>query len=246
MSPVLLIIYGTCFLLFIGLVIVIKILVTKPKASTRPSATVSSAASAASPATVVQGAVSVASLPTKPVQTVPIARTPQVALPEKPTQTTPAVPLPYARIPNLLSAAERDFYRVLQNAVPDGFVLFAQVRLANLIRPTSRNPKQNKYDFYRIQAKCVDFVLCDAATTAPRLVIELDDASHDRVDRKARDSFVDAVLAHVNLPVLHVRWQRSYSHEQLAGDIRQALGLRPALAVEKALMWKNVCRQVSG
>ncbi|HEU5086371.1 MAG TPA: DUF2726 domain-containing protein, partial [Roseiflexaceae bacterium] len=122
-------------------------------------------------------------------------------------------------------------------------VLFAQVRLANLIRPTSRNPKQNKYDFYRIQAKCVDFVLCDAATTAPRLVVELDDASHDRAERKARDSFVDAVLAHVNLPVLHVRWQRSYSQEQLAGDIRQALGLRPVLsvdrAVEKALAWKG-------
>jgi hypothetical protein len=132
--------------------------------------------------------------------------------------------LPYARIPQLLTAAERDFYTVLQQAVPEGLVLFAQVRLANLVHPTSRG-KQNKYDFYRIQAKCVDFVLCDAVTTAPRLIVELDDSSHEREHRKARDAFVDAVLAHVGLPILHVRWRASYSQVQLATDLREALGL---------------------
>jgi very-short-patch-repair endonuclease len=76
--------------------------------------------------------------------------------------------------------------------MPAGYQLFAQVRLAGLVqvKPQARRDKSH---WYRIQAKCVDFVLCDAQTTAPRLVIELDDASHNRADRQARDAFVDDV-----------------------------------------------------
>ena len=93
------------------------------------------------------------------------------------------------------------------------------MRLANLIHPTARNARQNKYDFYRIQAKCVDFVLGDLVTTKPRLVIEFDDASHQRADRQKRDAFVDAVLPQVGLPILHIPWQRSYNVSQLAEAI---------------------------
>ncbi len=46
-------------------------------------------------------------------------------------------------------------------------------------------------------------MLCDAATTAPRLVVELDDANHDRPDRRDRDAFVDAVLSAAGLPIAH-------------------------------------------
>lgn len=105
--------------------------------------------------------------------------------------------LPYAAIPTLLTRAEQQFFAALQAAVPDGLMICPQVRLANLVRPTARQRTQNQYDFYRIQAKCVDFVLCDRMTTAPRLVVELDDTSHERQDRKERDAFVDAVLATV-------------------------------------------------
>jgi hypothetical protein len=112
--------------------------------------------------------------------------------------------LPYAPIATLLTQAEQTLFEVLRRATPDTLLICPQVRLANLVRTTSRQRKQNQYDFYRIQAKCVDFVLCDARTTAPRLVIELDDRSHERADRQARDAFVDAVLAHIGLPILHI------------------------------------------
>lgn len=121
--------------------------------------------------------------------------------------------------------------------MPDDLLICPQVRLANLVRPTARKPQQNKYDFYRIQAKCVDFVLCDRATTAPRLVIELDDVSHARQDRKERDAFVDAVLATVRLPVLHVPWQRRYDVAQLAASIRHALGMESRAAVPPPDDW---------
>jgi very-short-patch-repair endonuclease len=151
----------------------------------------------------------------------------QAALADQPRSDRPAprsTPSPYAPIAQLLTPAERDFFAALQAAAPAGYQIFAQVRLAGLIqvKPQARRDKSH---WWRIQAKCVDFVLCDARTTAPRLVIELDDSSHARADRQARDAFVDAVLADVGLPVLHVRWSRSYDRRDLAERIAGRLGL---------------------
>ncbi|HEY3232894.1 MAG TPA: DUF2726 domain-containing protein [Roseiflexaceae bacterium] len=142
-----------------------------------------------------------------------------------------AAHLPYAPIPNLLSPAERDFLAVLQTATPIGYRIFAQVRLANLVQVEAW-ARGNKGHFYRIQAKCVDFVLCDTQTTAPCLVVELDDSSHNRPDRQARDAFVDAVLATAGIPILHVRWRQRYDPRELAGHICAKLQMaRPGPAI---------------
>jgi hypothetical protein len=131
---------------------------------------------------------------------------------------------PYARIPTLLTVAERDFLVVLQQAVPAGVQIFAQVSLAGLVqvKPWARRDKSH---WWRIQAKRLDFVLVDAATFAPRLVVELDDASHNRADRRERDAFVDEVLAAAGIPILHVRWQRRYDAGALAEQIAGHLGI---------------------
>jgi very-short-patch-repair endonuclease len=147
-----------------------------------------------------------------------------------PSAAVGAARLPYARIPHLLTPAERDCFAALQAAVPAGYHLFAQVRLANLVQVETW-ARQNKGHFYRIQAKCVDFVLCDTQLT-PRLVIELDDSSHNRPDRQARDAFVDAVLTTAGIPILHLRWRPRYDPRELAGGIASKLGLaRPARSV---------------
>lgn len=130
---------------------------------------------------------------------------------------------PYARIDRLLTIAEGDFCAALRQAPPSGLTLFAQVRLANLVR-VQPWAQRDKTHWYRIQAKCVDFVLCDERTFAPRLVVELDDASHDRKDRQTRDAFVDEVLTGVGLPILHVRWQRHYDVAVLERQILAMLG----------------------
>jgi hypothetical protein len=138
---------------------------------------------------------------------------------------------PYERIPTLLTPAERDFFAVLREATPSGLDVFAQVRLAGLVqvKPAARRDKSH---WWRIQAKCLDFVLVDAVTFTPRLVVELDDASHDRADRRARDVFVDDVLANVGISILHVRWQRRYDPRMLASQITTKLG-HPSIAPEE-------------
>ena len=96
-----------------------------------------------------------------------------------PAGTTPTPRSPYEPVPTLLTAAERNFFAVLRDATPAGFAGYPQVRLAGLIqvKPAARRDKSH---WWRIQAKCLDFVLVDAATFAPRLVVELDDSSHLR------------------------------------------------------------------
>ncbi len=133
---------------------------------------------------------------------------------------------PYTRQPALLTHAERDFFAVLRAAAPPGWHVFPQVRLANLVMP--RKGTHNwQIHFNKVAAKCVDFVLCDADAISPQLVVELDDSSHDRADRQARDAFVDAALRSAGLPILHVRWQPRYDTEDLAVAIRRAVGRDP-------------------
>lgn len=121
---------------------------------------------------------------------------------------------PFQRRKHLLSAAERSFYEVLRRVVGGRFNLFLKVRLADIVY-VERGTGQWQSHFNRIQSKHVDFLLCDAKLIAPMTVIELDDSSHDREDRKSRDKVVDAVCKAAGLRVIRIRAQRAYSPESL-------------------------------
>ena len=84
-----------------------------------------------------------------------------------------------------------------------GLVLFVKVRLLDLAEP---RPHHRKYQLYlnKVSAKHVDFVVC-SAKSEPRLIIELDDFTHDTPSRQARDEFVDTVLESCGYGVVHTR-----------------------------------------
>lgn len=104
----------------------------------------------------------------------------------------------------LFSYNEKDAYHKLVPIAQElGYTVFAKVRLLDLLEPVKGNPKYKSY-FYKVQAKHVDFVLCDEKLVA-RYIIELDDGSHDRSDRKERDNFVDEVVESVGYKIIHTR-----------------------------------------
>jgi hypothetical protein len=124
----------------------------------------------------------------------------------------------------LLTRSEREFLRgTLEQVVPPGFVIFPQMRLANFIYVQKGTPNWWGH-FGRLNA-CVDFVLFEERLLIPRLVIELDDKSHDRRERQDRDEFVDAVMGYVGLPILHIQRQPGYDAEALGRAIRERLGV---------------------
>lgn len=83
--------------------------------------------------------------------------------------------------------------------------LFAKVRFADIAIP--KDGIKNWYAYFnKIKAKHVDFLVCDNFFK-PICVIEIDDSSHDRDDRKKRDELVDFILKDVGIGVIHKRGQ---------------------------------------
>ena len=95
------------------------------------------------------------------------------------------------------------YYALKQIADKNNLYIMAKVRLLDLLEPKKGIEKYRTY-FYKVQAKHVDFVICDQKLVA-RCVIELDDGSHKREDRQARDAFVDDVLHDVGYEIIHVK-----------------------------------------
>lgn len=114
--------------------------------------------------------------------------------------------LPYDKVYQkkwLLTMNEKAFYRQLSSfAAKKNMTVFTKVRLLDLLEPVKNQPKYKTY-FYKVQAKHVDFVLCDSKLVA-RYIIELDDSSHNAPDRTERDQFVDRVLQAVGYKVLRL------------------------------------------
>lgn len=105
----------------------------------------------------------------------------------------------YARKP--LSQPELILYHRLVKALPE-HVILAQVQLSRLIGVKKGNNYQSWIN--RINRMSVDFVVCnrDSGIVA---VIELDDSTHQREDRRAADAKKDRALASADVCV--IRWQ---------------------------------------
>ena len=129
--------------------------------------------------------------------------------------------LPYFPRPFLLSKGELAFYHAMRHVMPPGLVVSFKVRLSDVINCPGHAWKQG-YGA-KISQKHLDFVVVDANTTAVRFVIELDDRTHHRRDRRDRDAFVDAALAAAGVPILRVPAAASYEPARLRQELTAAM-----------------------
>lgn len=129
-------------------------------------------------------------------------------------------PMPYTAA-KLLTRREYAFFKALQPlAQKYNLMICPKIRLADLVS-VPQETKEAKW-FNYIKAKHVDFTLCDMDLRV-KLIIELDDSTHDRPDRQTRDDFVDRVFQQINIKLLHVRqWG-----EDLEPTIVEALNITP-------------------
>jgi hypothetical protein len=99
----------------------------------------------------------------------------------------------------LLTVPEERFFRVLAAVSGDRVHIVCKPRLADFIQHSD-----GLAGFNHISQKHVDFLVCRTGDWMPMLGIEVDDASHNRKDRRERDTFVNNLFAHVGVPLLRI------------------------------------------
>lgn len=105
----------------------------------------------------------------------------------------------------LLTKNEYGQYKKLKEYAEQAELLICpKVRLLDVIEPR-KGEKNYKTLFYKVQAKHIDFLICDKDLHVLGAV-ELDDSSHDQKDRQERDTFVDQILESVGYKVVHTRY----------------------------------------
>ena len=127
---------------------------------------------------------------------------------------------PYLPQP-VLTPAERKFHATLSRAVPKGALLLAKVRVADFLCVDCDEHDGEFFRYFgRIAQKHADFLLVDAKSSEPLLVVELDDESH-RTNARTQESdlFKDRAFAAAGLPILRVPTQHRYDRAILARSI---------------------------
>lgn len=118
------------------------------------------------------------------------------------------IEFPYLKKKYFLTNAEREFFKILEEAIEDEYYIFPQVHLSNIL--FVKNSRGYYKYLNKINRKSVDFVILEKNSVSPLLAIELDDSSHDLEERKKRDNFVEKVLEGTGIPLLRIRARKSY------------------------------------
>lgn len=108
----------------------------------------------------------------------------------------------------VLTEREKNFYETIRLvAEKHNLNVSAKMRLADIVNVSDDiEYKSSKWysGFNKINKKHIDFALQDKSNLEIKLLIEIDDFTHQREDRIERDKFVDSVCEQANIPILHL------------------------------------------
>lgn len=123
----------------------------------------------------------------------------------------------------LLSKPEHELFDLLVQNFGDKFHIFPQVHLSSIFDHKIKG--QNWWGaFSHINRKSIDFLFCDKAYIKPILGIELDDSSHNRLDRIERDKEVVSIFQTSGLPLLRFENHGKFDHQEIIGKINSIAG----------------------
>ena len=138
------------------------------------------------------------------------------------------VTFPYKLNTPILSTKEKMFYKAVKPIADElNLIVFTKVRLADILIVPKDTPNFMKW-FNYIKAKHIDFVFVDNDMRI-KVLIEVDDKTHNRADRKERDETVDKMFAQLNIEVLHIwSWGTEYGGVDLKETIIKSLNMPTA------------------
>lgn len=120
----------------------------------------------------------------------------------------------------LLTKNEYKFYKELKSIADElGLTILSKIRMADLVESNEQESFEYQKAFSKIKAKHVDFALADPDNLYIKLLIELDDASHEKEDRIKRDEFVEKVYKEAGYKLLRVKNDTSYLREKIIEEL---------------------------
>ena len=106
-----------------------------------------------------------------------------------------------------------------------GLIVFTKIRLADLLIIDKNQQDFNKW-FNRIKAKHIYFIFVDNDYRI-KMLVEIDDVTHNRPDRQARDDEVNEMFRQQGIEILHIKtWGQRYGAEELETIITKALDIK--------------------
>lgn len=126
---------------------------------------------------------------------------------------------PYTKKRYFFSVAELKFYELLKEIIGDNYFIYPKVRICDIIEQTN---KGNYTDFNKIKSKHVDFLLCTKNPITSKIIVELDDSSHNAPSRQSRDAFVNEIFANSGIPIVHIKTQYEYRKDDIIKKLQEA------------------------
>jgi uncharacterized protein DUF2726/topoisomerase-like DNA binding C4 zinc finger protein len=147
--------------------------------------------------------------------------------------------LPFKLRDDFLSNAEISFCHVLRGVVAERLLVCPKVNLGDLFFVATGDHRKNRALTNRVDRKHVDFLLCEPKTMRPVVGIELDDRSHDRIDRQVRDQLVENVFDAAGLPLVRFTVKSGYAPSEVEARILAFLGEQNASSPTPAKLPKT-------
>jgi len=127
-------------------------------------------------------------------------------------------PKTYQKKTTTLSKAEKIFADKLEQAIDTTkYRLNYQTSFRQLVE------KVEKWRWAHELNKDIDFAIMCRETAEVVLLIEYDDSTHDRPDRKARDEQVDSIAKEAGLELIHIKRNDDMSVDYLKGKLENYL-----------------------
>lgn len=123
----------------------------------------------------------------------------------------------------LFTKTEWTFFNILHGAVGERYLVMGKPRIADVLFVRKGQTRSDwARAFSQISSKHIDYVIIEPQGGRIVAAIELDDPSHQRQDRQARDVFVNKAFVEAGIPLLRYPTAKEYDAAIIARDVEGA------------------------
>lgn len=113
---------------------------------------------------------------------------------------------------SLMTDNEKEYYKCIKEVIPEGYSVQPQVNLASFIVKKDHSRFQN--ELYRN----VDFLIIDE-NFKPILIIEINDQTHFKHERKVRDEKVEKICEEAGIPLMKLWTSYGVNQEYIKSKV---------------------------